>query len=229
MKTGNAGIERECYTCGFIEEPISIDGKFEKPVWRKAAPISFYIPGTGAVPESRTEAGILWDNEFLYVCFKAYDRDIFAYNTERDSATCHDDVLEIFFKTDPLKEEYYNFEINALNTIYDAYNLKRKAGGSHRWKRWDCKGLRSCVSIEGSINNPFDVDEYWQLELAIPFKELQLNGKEKPEAGDIWLFSLCRYDYSVYLESGVELSSSSRFTEADFHRYEEWRCLEFTK
>ncbi len=220
--------DRECYHCHFSKQAIAIDGDFDKPVWRKSSPIRFYIPGTGQAPESKTEAGLLWDENYLYVCFKAYDKDIFAYHTERDSSTCRDDVLEVFFKTESSKEHYYNFEINALNTVYDAHNLRRNtAGGHHRWKRWNCNGLKSCVTIKGSLNHPYDIDEYWQLELAIPFRELDLGGKEQPETGDKWLFSLCRYDYSVYLEEGVELSSSSRLTVADFHKWEDWNDLEF--
>ena len=51
------------------------------------------------------------------------------------------------------------------------------------------------VHIEGTLNDHEDEDEFWQLEAAIP------------EPGDEWLFHLSRYDYSVYLPEGVELSS----------------------
>ena len=44
----------------------------------------------------KTEARILWDDEALYVFMKAYDKDITAYRTERDSDTRNDDVLELF-------------------------------------------------------------------------------------------------------------------------------------
>ena len=218
------------YRCHYTDLPVAIDGDFDKPVWRRAEPVEFYVPPTGKQPLSKTEAGLLWDRDYLYVGFKAYDKDIFSYLTERDSNTCSEDVLEVFFNTFPDEEPYYNFEINALNTIFDAYNLRRHtAGGGHRWKRWDCAGLVSAVKIVGTINEPGDVDEYWGLEMAIPFSSLNLGGNKRPEEGQNWTFHLARYDYSVYLPDGVELSSSARLSKADFHRYEEWDTLAFAR
>jgi hypothetical protein len=222
---------KDIYECRYINTSITIDGDFDKPIWRKAEPIKFFLPVTYDQPQSHTEAGLLWDDNYLYAGFKAYDKDIFAYNTERDSSTCNDDVLEFFFKTNPNEEPYYNFEINALNTVYDAFNLRRHAaGGGHRWKRWDCAGLKSAVKIKGTINDPSDEDEYWSLEIAIPFSSLNIGRKigDHPVEGREWTFHLARYDYSVYLKTGVELSSSARLSIVDFHKYEDWGRLVFT-
>lgn len=229
MATENS-IEARPYECVFTAEPIVVDGLLNDPAWKSARPLAFTVPATHETPVSKTEAGILWDREFLYVCFKAYDRDIYGYHTARDAATCNEDVLEVFIKTAPYREPYYNFEINALGTVYDAYNVRRSAAGSdHRWSRWNCRGLKVGVHIEGTLNNWEDEDEYWQLEVAIPFADLpDLKGKP-PEKGDEWLFHLARYDYSVYLPEGVELSSCARLSRADFHRFEDWRTLRFVE
>ena len=187
------------------------------------------MPVTLQEPLSKTEGKLLWDKSYLYVGFRAYDKDIWSYFTERDSTTCLEDVLEVFIKPDPGKDPYYNFEINALNTVYDAYNVKRGAGGedAHRWSRWNCKGLKSAVTIKGTLNNHEDVDEFWQLEVAIPFADLPTLQGQAPSAGDRWLFLLSRYDYSVYLPEGVELSSSGPLRKVDFHRYQDWPSLKF--
>jgi hypothetical protein len=216
------------YDCRYIAEPIEIDGSLSAPQWRLATPIGFMLPRTHRTPLSKTEGRLLWDDDYLYVGFHAEDKDIYSYYTERDSATCDEDVLEVFFKPDANKDPYYNFEINALNAVYDALNLKRGAGGPdhHRWSRWSCPGLKSAVAVKGTLNDPADVDEYWQLEVAIPFAGLPTL-KRPPQAGDRWLFHLARYDYSVYLPEGVELSSCAPLTEVDFHRYEDWITLRF--
>lgn len=178
-----------------------------------------------------TEISLLWDDNYFYVGFKAYDKDIFSYYTERDSVTCDEDVLEVFIKPDLEREPYYNFEINALNTVYDACNIKKNAGGKrmHRWKRWNCEGFKSAVTIKGTLNNWEDVDEYWILEVAIPFAGLPTLKGKTPKPGDIWLFHLARYDYSVYLPDGVETSSSAHYTEFNFHHWEDWSRLRFVK
>jgi hypothetical protein len=188
------------------------------------------VPRRHCRPISRTEGRLLWDDDYLYVAFCAQDKDIFSYYTDRDSATCNEDALEIFLKPAADKDPYYNFEINALNTVYDALNLKRGAGGPdhHRWSRWDCAGLKSAVVIKGTLNDPSDIDECWQLEVAIPFAALPTLDRP-PRIGDRWLFHLARYDYSVYVPEGVELSSCAPLTEVDFHRYEDWIGLRFVK
>ncbi|MCK4591548.1 MAG: carbohydrate-binding family 9-like protein, partial [Candidatus Latescibacteria bacterium] len=164
MPSEQNSVEENSYRCPFISEPIKIDGLLDEPAWKKAKPLSFIVPVTFENAASETEARLLWDREYLYVSFKAYDKDIWSYYTQRDDPTCQEDVLEVFFKTDPQEEPYYNFEINALGTVYDAYNLRRQgAGGGHRWSRWNCEGLKVGVHIEGTLNNPEDEDEYWQL------------------------------------------------------------------
>ena len=219
------------YNCKFISQPMQIDGLLDEPAWAEAAILDFIVPVTHEKPISKTEGRVLWDETYLYVGFKAFDKDIFSLQTEHDSPTCHDDVLEVFFKPEPDKDLYYNFEINALGTVYDACNLKRGAGGggNERWRIWNCKGLKKAVYIKGTINNPEDVDEYWQLEVAVPFASLPtLNGKP-PVAGDEWSFHLSRYDYSIYLPQGVELTSCAPLTKPNFHCYEEWIPLKFVK
>ena len=209
---------------------ITIDGHFKEDAWKKASALNFLVCKTHEKPLGKTEAKILWDKEFLYVGFDALDKDVWSYLTQRDSQTCLEDCLEIFFKTVPTKAPFYNFEINALGTIFDAFSPgKAIAGGYRRWSKWNCEGIQVAVNIRGTLNDHTDVDEGWGLEVAIPFRSLpSLEGKS-PRAGDSWLFHLARYDYSVYLPGdGMEISSTALITGA-FYDYEEWQSLVFTE
>jgi hypothetical protein len=100
------------YDCHHIDEPIEVDGSLGAPQWQQAELISLVLPVTHEEPLSKTEGRLLWDDRCLYVGFKAYDKDIFSYFTERDSRTCEEDVLEMFLKPEAAKDPYYNFEIN---------------------------------------------------------------------------------------------------------------------
>lgn len=175
----HAGIQR-VYQCRRADAEMRIDGRTDESCWETAEIIELVLPVSLQMPVSRTQARMLYDNAFLYVGFRAYDKDIWSYYTERDSKTCGEDCLEVFVKTHPELEPYYNFEINALGTVYDAYNVKRRAGGddgNHRWKLWDCEGLMVGISIQGTLNDCSDEDEYWQMELAIPFAGLPTLGE----------------------------------------------------
>jgi len=217
--------------CRYTPGPVKIDGRLEDAAWQKADNLLFYVPVANETPISKTEARILWDDNYFYVGFKAYDRDIWSYLEDRDSNTCSEDVLEVFFKPYADKEPYFNFEINALGTVYDAYNLVRGAGGQdqHRWRAWDCKGLKTGIFIKGTLNDPAIEDEYWQLEVAVPFASLPLLEGNAPKPGDKWMFHLARYDYSIYLPKGMELSSCTQMSACNFHRWEDWRPLVFEK
>ena len=223
--------EKTVYTVHKIDREIEIGSSFNDSIWDKAEPTAWYKAGTLEQPVSKTEAGLLWSDNYIYVTYKAYDKDIFSYFTQRDSHTYFEDVLEFFFKTDPNNLPYYNFEINALNTVYDSYQPKQNfAGGDHRWSKWDCKGLKSAVLIDGEINNPQVIDNYWMLQMAIPFCDIEIAGKSKPDINDMWAFMLSRYDYSVHLpDDGVELSSTSVFDGSDFsfHMSQYWNYLRF--
>ncbi|MBI2447790.1 MAG: carbohydrate-binding family 9-like protein [Candidatus Omnitrophica bacterium] len=223
-------VKKEVYDCLWTSQPVKIDGLLNEPAWENAKVLNFIEPVTNKKPLSKTDARLLWDDKYLYVGFKAYDKDIWSYYKKRDDPTCTEDVLEIFFKTDPQKEPYYNFEINALNTVYDAFNVRRNASGSdHRWSQWNCKGLKSAVKIKGTLNNWEDIDEWWCLEAAIPFSSISTLMGKIPKAGDKWLFHLARYDYSIYLPKGVELSSCTRLSKVNFHLYEDWMTLRFLR
>lgn len=229
----NKNPSNQVYPCYYTDEAINIDGRLTEKAWKKAKVLDFFVPVSGKPSVSKTEGRILWSKTHLYVGFKAYDRDIWGYYTRRDSPTCYEDVLEVFIKPD-LKSKfecYYNFEINALGTVYDAFNIKKYAGGEEqqRWKRWNCRGLKVGIQVKGTLNDWMDEDEYWQMEVEIPFASLQMLQGKSPRPGDHWKFHLARYDYSVYLKNGVELSSCARLKKEDFHNVREWRLMSFTR
>ena len=233
METNQAGKEvekkavtpeKETYRCFFTRDSIKIDGVINEPVWQKAKVLHFFIPVTFKEPIDKTEARLLYDKKYLYVSFKAYDQDIRSLLIERDSSTSLEDCLEVFFKTDPAKDPYFNFEINALGTVKDAINTK---SGTVQKADWNCQGLKTGIRIHGTLNNSQDKDEFWTMEVAIPFAEVPTLSGQAPRKGDVWLFHLARCDYSVYLPVEPELTSCAFFSRVNFHHYEDWLNLRF--
>ena len=94
-----------------------------------------------------------------------------------------------------LKVKYFLF-------LNKPYRLKGKADSS-----WNIKGLKSSVYIDGTINNPKDVDNYWTVEMAIPLKEIlslkQNNNSNKVVSGDIWRINFSRVNWDYELNEGV--------------------------
>jgi hypothetical protein len=79
--------------------------------------------------------------------------------------------------------------------------------------------------LNGTLDQPGDVDRGWSVEGRIPWSAFSLGGG-KPKPGAEWLFAICRYDYGPVGTRPV-LMSSAPLTEAKFHRYEDYGTLRF--
>lgn len=107
------------YTCHRAAGPIRIDGRLDEPSWRAAPKSSRFVDiVTGKEAWFDTRVALLWDDDFLYFGFTAEETDVWAALTERDSRIYEDNDLEIFIAG---KDAYYEFEINAFNTIYEVF------------------------------------------------------------------------------------------------------------
>jgi cellulose/xylan binding protein with CBM9 domain len=205
---------------------IKIDGKADEGAWAKAPVLKdFAVFWQRRPARSKTEARLLWDDDFLYFTAKMEDVDLYADVKQYNGMTWTNDVFELFFKPDMAKKPYYEFQVNALNTRMETFLPSRGAGGFQRFATQEKLGMESAVVLRGTLNNWKDRDEGWTVEGRIPWKAFQETGG-RPKAGDRWKFALCRYDYSVAYES-PDLSSTAPLTQPDFHRYEDYGTLKF--
>lgn len=107
------------YTCYRTAGPLSIDGKLDEPSWRLAPRSERFVDiVTGGPAWFDTRVAVLWDDDCLYFGFTAEETDVWATLTERDSRIYEDNDLEVFIAG---QDTYYEFEINALNTIYEVF------------------------------------------------------------------------------------------------------------
>ena len=107
------------YTCYRASSPIRIDGRLDEPSW-KAAPRSrpFVDIVTGEPGWFDTRVALLWDDEHLYFGFTIEETDVWATLKDRDAKIYEDNDVEVFIAG---RDAYYEFEINALGTIYEAF------------------------------------------------------------------------------------------------------------
>src|SRR5260370_33700843 len=112
-------IEPARYTACRTSGPLIIDGCLDEPSWR-AAPQStpFVDILTGEPAWFDTRVALLWDDDYLYFGFTAEETDVWGTLTERDSKIYEENDIEVFIAG---RDAYYEFEINALNTIYEVF------------------------------------------------------------------------------------------------------------
>jgi len=217
------------YECRRAMGSITIDGQEQEPAWRDAVVIDSFAPHwekRGA--RTKTVARLLWDEQYLYFLAELEDHDLYADVTAHDDMCWMNDVFELFFKPSPKQHGYYEFEVTPLNTKLDMYLPSRGSGG---WKRWGGArqfGWQTAVTLQGKLNAADDdptPSRGWKVEGRIPWTDFAPTGG-RPQAGDVWKFTLCRFDYSRQHEL-PELSASAPLTQNDYHRYEDYAELLF--
>lgn len=113
------------YTAYRVDEPLQIDGRLDEAIWQ-AAPRSprFVDLITGEPTLYDTRAAVLWNDDYLYVGFWVEEPLVTAMLTERDALIYTDNDVELFIAG---QDAYYEFEINALGTIYEVFFIWEEA------------------------------------------------------------------------------------------------------
>ena len=104
-----------------------MNGRLDKPAWQKAPKSGRFVDlVTGQPGFLETRMAALWDDENLYVAFWAEEPNVRARLTERDSFVWTENDLEVFIGGEDC---YYEFQINALGTVYEVFYVWQDAYG----------------------------------------------------------------------------------------------------
>lgn len=105
------------YTCYRTRRPLTIDGRLDEAPWQKAPRSRRFVDMLSGEPAHfDTRAAALWDERYLYVGFWIEEPFVTATLTERDQPIFVDNDVEVFIDAG---DAYYEFEINALGTVYE--------------------------------------------------------------------------------------------------------------
>ena len=220
------------YPCHFTSSAPKIDGKLDDPEWKQAPWTSDFVDIEGEErpkPRFRTRTKMLWDHRYLYIGAQLEEPDVKAKLTEHDSVIFHDNDFEVFLKPLPSSPSYYEFEMNALNTGWDLFLPKPYKMGGSADNSWDIDGLKTAVSIQGTLNNSSDRDRGWTLEIAYPLNAFRSRQQiAPPDVGTVWRINFSRVEWKagqakednwVWSPQGI----------VDMHVPERWGFLQFEK
>lgn len=194
------------YVCRRATAPINVDGKLDDAAWRRATWTSDFVDIEGSAkprPRFRTRAKMLWDDEYFYIAAELAEPHVWATLTEHDSVIFRDNDFEVFLDPSGDGLNYFEFEINALNTSWDLflakpYKLKGKADNS-----WEIPGLQTAVHVDGTLNDPSDQDRGWTVEIAFPWTAFASRAPvNRPDPGDVWRVNFSRVQWRVDIQDG---------------------------
>ncbi len=113
------------YTCYRTRQPIAIDGSLNADRWHLAPRSPRFVDiVTGEPGFLDSRAAALWDDDYLYIGFWVDEPFVQAQLTQRDSLIFLENDVEVFIDGG---DSYYEFEINALGTLYEVFYIWQDA------------------------------------------------------------------------------------------------------
>jgi hypothetical protein len=148
------------------------------------------------------------------------DRDVFSEaTTDQQKMWTLGDVAEFFIKPGTDRSDYWEIHVTPNDFLMDIQisDRERFMAGAIIWDDViaPSSGTRKRVVVGA---------EGWSVEAVVPWQAFGLN--RAPEVDTVWQFAVCRYNCTGGLQN-PELSSTAPFTEAGFHRFEEFADLVF--
>jgi hypothetical protein len=190
-----------------------IDGDISKAEWDGVPWTDDFVDIEGDLkpkPPLRTRVKMCWDDTYFYIAAQMEEPHVWGTLTVRDSVIFHDNDFEVFLNPTRDTKNYYELEVNALNTVWDLLLRKPYREGGKGENEFDFVGLKTAVKVHGTINDPSDKDTGWDVEIAMPWASLtahepQLKPGEKraaPTEGEQWKVNFSRVEWDVVVENG---------------------------
>ncbi|MBR5985057.1 MAG: carbohydrate-binding family 9-like protein [Clostridia bacterium] len=194
------------YYCRRAKMPLTLDGRLDKPFWADIPFTEPFVdiegPEKGKPPRFPTRAKAAWDDSALYLAAELTGNEIWAHVTERDDVIFRDNDFEVFIDPDSDTQRYIEFEMNAMNTVWDLLLTKAYRDGGKPMDSFDIKGLETAVYIDGKLNDPGADNRKWSVEIKMPMRSLKEASDRIPKPGDYWRLNFSRVQWTVEVRDG---------------------------
>lgn len=194
------------YVAAKTKTPIVIDGDESDASWSKADWTDLFEDiENGVKPKYATKVKMLWDETNFYILAKMEEPHVWANLKQRDTIIFYNNDFEVFVDPDNDTFNYYELEINALNTAWDLFLTKPyRESDIVVANDWNIPGLKSAVKVNGTLNNPNDTDEGWVLEMAIPWAAYKTTFFDQNVPVDkFWRVNFSRVNWQHSIKNGT--------------------------
>ncbi|MGH9146387.1 MAG: DUF5916 domain-containing protein, partial [Vicinamibacterales bacterium] len=165
-----------------LNEPLRIDGALDEALYRDVPSMSEFIqvePQAGQGATERTETWVSFDDDYVYVSFRAWDSQmdsLIATEMRRDSPNNWqgNDIVAFIFDTFYDRRNSFTFTMNPLGGRSDGTMVNDRQYSGDWNPVWETKAGR--------------FDGGWTAEAAVPFKSLRY----RPGTTQVWGFNAMR-------------------------------------
>jgi hypothetical protein len=188
-------------------QPLTIDGKLDEAAWKAAPWTPFFVDIEGDAkpkPRFKTRAKMTWDDQYFYIAAEMEEPDLWATYDKHDMVIFHEHDFEAFFDPDGDGLHYFEFEINARNTGWDLHLDKPYKDKGKADNGWEIPGLKTAVSLRGTLNNPGDRDQGWTVEMAFPWSAFNRGPRAAvaPKPDEAWRVNFSRVEWQLRVKDG---------------------------
>lgn len=223
-------------------EAVVVDGRLDDPAWQDAPWTEPFVDIEGdrqPTPRFETRAKMLWDDDHFYLGVQMEEPHVWGSITERNAVIFRDNDIELFLDPDGDNHRYYEFEMNALNTIWELTLERPYKDGGPAVSPTNLPGLQSAAFVDGTLNASHDTDRGWSVEVAVPLAALRTYNRGRlPQSGDRWRLNMSRVQWQHRLTPGGDYEKVPDTPEnnwvwspqgiVDMHRPERWGVVQFT-
>ena len=159
----------------FTSRSPIIDGTDNDSIWQQIIPIVLKDNRSGNEAQEsglQTHVKACYDDSTLYFFFLCNDPDIWTSFTQRDEHLWENEAVEIFIDVDDVPETYVEIEVSPANVLFDSYIVDTVNIDVPKTALFNLKGIRTAVTVSGTLNERDDKDDNWTVEIAIPFADL---------------------------------------------------------
>jgi hypothetical protein len=221
-------VPRTQYLVSRARERPEGNARWDAPAWRGTPALGIeHHMGEAPAHRPRTQARLLYDDEFLYAIFRVEDRYVRAVVAEYQGPVCTDSCVELFLTPGgSLADGYFNIEVSCVGV---ALFMHQQARDTDVRAVEPSDAERLCIShtmpsrVEPEIQTPVT----WLIEYRVPYAVLSRYAPVvQPAPGVTWRANLYKC---------ADLSSQPHWLtwapvdwlKPDFHRKEFFGFLAF--
>lgn len=187
------------YVVQKTDESIRVDGMANESSWQEVPWTDAFVDIEGdtvSPPSFHTAVKMLWDDSYLYVFAQLEEPHVWGNLVQRDAVIFHNNDFEIFIKPNSYQPYYAEFEVNALGTVWDLFLARPYRRNGPVLDQWDVKDQEVGIQVDGSLNDPSDLDKGWTVEWAIPLKAIMdIDRGTAFGAGSVWRINFSRVQW----------------------------------
>nr|CCA19141.1 conserved hypothetical protein [Albugo laibachii Nc14] len=184
--------------------PLHLDGKLDKEEWAHVEWSNVFqdIEGPQKLPKAhvKTRFKMMYDDQFLYIGAELEESKLWGTYTIQNSRMYDENDFEVFLNPDGTRHNYYELEMNCLNTIWELVLHKPYKDGHALTNPYNLHSTKSAVHLQGDVNAPGSECSKWSIEVRYALDELvqfDTIRNRLMRAGDVWRVNYSRVQYEL--------------------------------